>query len=61
MGAEKRGLLGLPKTFGRYCIMVFFVFNQCKTLYFTLIIQENSLYLTGCIGVEEIPKNVQNI
>jgi hypothetical protein len=35
--------------------------NQCRILYFTIIIRENSLHVTGCIGVEEIPKNVPNI
>jgi hypothetical protein len=37
-------------------IIVFFVLNLCTILYFTIIIRENSLYMTGCIGVEEIPK-----
>ena len=37
-------------------IMVFFMLNQCIIHYFTIIIRENSLYVTGCIGVEEIPK-----
>jgi hypothetical protein len=40
-------------------VMVFFMFIQCRIPYFTIIIRENSLHLTGCIGVEEIPKNVQ--
>jgi L-rhamnose mutarotase len=42
-------------------VMVFFMLNQCRILYFTIIIRENSLHVTGCIGVEEIPKNVPNI
>ncbi len=42
-------------------IMVFFVLNQCRILYFTVILSENSLYVTGCTDVEEIPKNVPNI
>jgi hypothetical protein len=42
-------------------VMVFFMLNQCRILYFTIIIRENSLHLTGCIGFEEIPKNVPNI
>ncbi len=33
--------------------------NQCRILYFTIIIRENSLHVTGCIGVEEIPKTSQ--
>ncbi len=37
-------------------IMVFFVYNQCRILYFTIIIPGNSLYVTGCIGVEEKQK-----
>jgi hypothetical protein len=41
--------------------MVFFMLNQCRILYFTIIIRENSLHVTGCIGVEEIPKKVSNI
>jgi hypothetical protein len=41
--------------------MVFFMLNQCRMLCFTIIIRENSLYVTGCIGVEEIQKKVQNI
>jgi hypothetical protein len=32
-------------------IMVFFMLNQCRILFFTIIIRENSLYVTGCIGV----------
>jgi phosphatidylserine synthase len=36
--------------------MVFFILNQWRILCFTIIIRENSLYVTGCIGVEEIPK-----
>ena len=35
-------------------IMVFFMLNQCIILCFTIIIRENSLHVTGCIGVEEI-------
>jgi hypothetical protein len=42
-------------------VMVFFMLNQCRILYFTINIRENSLHVTGCIGVEEIPKNVPNI
>jgi hypothetical protein len=42
-------------------VMVFFMLNQCRILCFTIIIIENSLHLTGCIGVEETQKNVQNI
>jgi hypothetical protein len=42
-------------------VMVFFVLNQCRILYFTIIVRENSLHVTSCIGVEEIPKNVPNI
>ena len=42
-------------------VMVFFMLNQCRILCFTIIIRENSLHVTGCIGVEEIPKNVPNI
>jgi hypothetical protein len=37
-------------------VMVFFMLNQCKILYFTIIISENSLHVTSCIGVEEIQK-----
>jgi phosphatidylserine synthase len=37
-------------------IMVFFILNQWKILCFTIIIRENSLYVTGCISVEEIQK-----
>ena len=35
--------------------------NQCRIFYFTIIIRENSLHVTGCIGFEEIPKNVPKI
>jgi hypothetical protein len=42
-------------------VLVFFVFNQYRILYFTIIIRRNSVHVTGCIGVEEIPKNVPNI
>ncbi len=37
-------------------IMVFFILNQCRILYFTINIRRNSVHVTGCIGVEEIPK-----
>jgi energy-converting hydrogenase Eha subunit A len=37
-------------------IMVFFMFNQCRKLYFTINITRNSVHVTGCIGVEEIQK-----
>jgi hypothetical protein len=37
-------------------VIVFFVLNQCRILYFTTIIRENSLHVTGCIGVEEKTK-----
>jgi hypothetical protein len=37
-------------------VIVFFVLNQCTILYFTIIIRENSLHVTGCIGIEEIQK-----
>jgi energy-converting hydrogenase Eha subunit A len=37
-------------------IMVFFILNQWRILCFKIIIRENSLYVPGCIGVEEIPK-----
>jgi hypothetical protein len=30
--------------------------NQYRILYFTIIIRRNSEHVTGCIGVEEIPK-----
>jgi hypothetical protein len=30
--------------------------NQCRILYFTIIISENSLHVTSFIGVAEIPK-----
>ena len=40
-------------------VMVFFMFNQCRILYFTVIIRRNSVHVTGCIGVEEIPKTSQ--
>jgi hypothetical protein len=40
--------------------MVFFVLNQCRILYFTIIIGENLLYGTGYTGVEE-KKNVPKI
>jgi hypothetical protein len=30
--------------------------NQYRILYFTIIMRENSLHVTGCIGVEEIQK-----
>jgi hypothetical protein len=39
--------------------MVFFMLNQVRILYFTIIIREDSLHVTGCIGVEEIPKTSQ--
>jgi hypothetical protein len=42
-------------------VMEFFMLNQCRVLSFTIIIRENSLHVTGSIGVEEIPKNVPNI
>jgi hypothetical protein len=35
--------------------------NQCRIFYFTIIIREISLHVTGCIGVVEISKNVPNI
>jgi hypothetical protein len=35
--------------------------NQYRILYFTIIIRRNSVHVTGCIGVEEIQKNVPNI
>jgi hypothetical protein len=41
--------------------MIFLMLNQCRILCFTIIKTENSLHVTGCIGVEEIPKNVPNI
>ncbi len=34
----------------------FFILNQCRILCFPIIIRENSLHVTGCIGVEEIQK-----
>ncbi len=37
-------------------VMIFFMLNQCGILFFTIIIRENSLRVTGCIGIEEIPK-----
>jgi hypothetical protein len=37
--------------------MVFFMLNQCRILYFTIIKRENSLHVTGCIGVKEILPN----
>jgi hypothetical protein len=37
--------------------MVFFMFNQCRILCFSIMKRENSLHGTGWIGVEEIPKN----
>jgi hypothetical protein len=37
-------------------VLVFFVLNQYRILYFTIIIRRNSEHVTGCIGVEEIPK-----
>jgi hypothetical protein len=40
---------------------VFFILNQCRMLCFKIIRRENSLHVTGCIGVEQIPKNVPNI
>ncbi len=42
-------------------VMVFFRMNQCRILCFTIIIREKLLNVTGCIGVEETHKNVQNI
>jgi hypothetical protein len=42
-------------------VMVFFMLNQWRILCFTIIIRENSLHVTSCFGVEEIPKNVPNI
>ncbi len=39
-------------------VMVFFMLNQCKMLYFTIIIRENSLYVTGCIETWKIPLHV---
>jgi hypothetical protein len=42
-------------------VSVFFVLNQYRILYFTIIIGRNSVHVTGCIGVEEIQKKVQNI
>ncbi len=38
-------------------VMEFFMLNQCRVLYLTIIIRKNSLHVTGCIGVEEIQKN----
>jgi hypothetical protein len=32
------------------------MFNQYRILYFTIILRENSLHVTSCIGVEEIQK-----
>jgi hypothetical protein len=37
-------------------ILVFFVYYQYRILYFTIILRKNSVHVTGCIGVEEIPK-----
>jgi hypothetical protein len=37
-------------------IMIFFVLNQCRIFYFTLIIPENTLYVIDCFGFEEKPK-----
>ena len=37
-------------------VIVFFMLNQCRILCFKIIKRENSLHVTGCIGVEEIPK-----
>jgi hypothetical protein len=37
-------------------VLSFFVFNQYRILYFKIIIRRNSEDVTGCIGVEEIPK-----
>jgi hypothetical protein len=37
-------------------VMVFFVLNKYRIPYFTLIIRENWLYVTGCFGVEENTK-----
>jgi hypothetical protein len=37
-------------------VLVFFVLNQYRILYFTIILRRNLVYVTGCIGVEEIPK-----
>jgi hypothetical protein len=35
--------------------------NQCRKLCFKIIKRENSFHVTGCIGVEQIPENIQNI
>jgi hypothetical protein len=37
-------------------VLVLFVLNQYRIFYFTIIIRRNSEHVTGCIGVEEIPK-----
>ncbi len=37
-------------------VMKFFMLNLCRILYFTIIIRQNSLHVTGCIGVEEKTK-----
>ncbi len=37
-------------------IMVLFVLHQCKILYYTIIIQENLVYVIGLFGVEVKPK-----
>jgi hypothetical protein len=42
-------------------VIVFFVLNQYRILYFTIILRRNLVHVTGCIGNEEIQKNVPNI
>jgi hypothetical protein len=37
-------------------VLVFFVLNQYRILYFKIIIRRNTEHVMGCIGVEEIPK-----
>jgi hypothetical protein len=33
--------------------------NQCRILYFTIFMREDSLHVTGCIGIEGIQKTSQ--
>ncbi len=47
----------MVETFFLSHVMLFFTLNQCRMFYFTIIIRENSLHLTGCIGVEDNQKN----
>jgi hypothetical protein len=54
----------ISKSWWRYFlshIMVLFVLNQCRILYYTIIIQENSLYVICCFGFEENKKRPKHL